>query len=229
MAHAPKLTATPRVKAQHKLAEERAAGKLPAILYGHKVEPALYWLKYLDFEKLYKSAGESTIIELMTEGKKDANVLIQEVDRDPMSGRFLHVDFYQVRMDEEIETDVPFEFVGESAAVKELSGILVKSLNEVKIKCLPKDLPHALTVDLSALATFEDQIKLKDLKLPHGVTLLEDVETIVVIVDRPRSEAEMAALDEKVEADVTKVEGVVKAEAGKTLFRCSSTIPSSGL
>lgn len=210
---APTLSAITREKAHHELDTRRLAGQIPAVLYGNKKAPTLYWVQYLDFEKVYRSAGESTILDLMTEGAKARNVLIHDVARDPVTGRFTHIDFYEVNMSEEIEADVPLEFMGEAPAVKELSGILVRSLDEISIKCLPKDLPHSLSVNLSILKTFEDQIKVKDIVLPKGVELDEDGETIVATVDRPRTEAEMAALDEKVEMDVTKVEGVVKEAA----------------
>ncbi len=210
MTTALKLNVTARTETGKALEALRQNDLIPAVLYGHDVEPVTLSVNYLDFSRALKTAGESTLIELSLEGKKPVNVLIQDVATHPLSGRFLHVDFYQVNMKEEIETDVPLEFVGESAAVKALSGVLIRSLEEVKIKCLPSDLPHALQVDLSKLATFDDAIKVGDIVLPQGVELLDDAETIVATVAAPRTEAEMEALNEKVEMDVTKVEGVVK-------------------
>ena len=210
MTTALKLNVTARTETGKALEALRQNDLIPAVLYGHDVEPVTLSVNYLDFSRALKTAGESTLIELSLEGKKPVNVLIQDVATHPLSGRFLHVDFYQVNMKEEIETDVPLEFVGESAAVKALSGVLIRSLEEVKIKCLPSDLPHALQVDLSKLATFDDAIKVGDIVLPQGVELLDDAETIVATVAAPRTEDEMEALNEKVEMDVTKVEGVVK-------------------
>jgi large subunit ribosomal protein L25 len=210
MTTALKLNVTARTETGKALEALRQNDLIPAVLYGHDVEPVTLSVNYLDFSRALKTAGESTLIELSLEGKKPVNVLIQDVATHPLSGRFLHVDFYQVNMKEEIETDVPLEFVGESAAVKALSGVLIRSLEEVKIKCLPSDLPHALQVDLSKLATFDDAIKVGDIVLPQGVELLDDAETIVATVAAPHTEAEMEALNEKVEMDVTKVEGVVK-------------------
>lgn len=205
-----KLTVTPRTETGKAVSKLREKGFIPAVLYGREVEPMALSINYLDFSRAYKAAGESTLIEITPEGKKPVNVLVHDVAVHPLTGRFLHIDFYQVNMKEEIETDVPLEFVGESAAVKALSGVLVRSLEEVKVKCLPNNLPHALEVDLSKLATFDDAIKIADIKLPEGVQMLDDLETIVATVAAPRSEAEMEALNEKVEMDVTKVEGVVK-------------------
>lgn len=188
----------------------REAGNIPAVLYGHDVQPVSLSVNYLDFSRAFKTAGESTLIELALDGKKPVNVLVHDVATHPLTGRIMHIDFYQVNMKEEIETDIHLEFIGESEAVKALSGVLIRSLEAVKVRCLPSDLPHALTVDLSQLATFDDAIKVKDIVLPKGVEMLDDIETVIATVAPPRTEAEMASLDEKVEMDVTKVEGVVK-------------------
>ena len=210
MTTALKLNVTARTETGKALEALRQNDLIPAVVYGHDVDPVSLSVNYLDFSRAFKTAGESTLIELSLDGKKPVNVIIQDVATHPLTGRFMHVDFYQVNMKEEIETDVPLEFVGESAAVKALSGVLVRSLEEVKIKCLPSNLPHALEVDLAKLATFDDAIKVGDIVLPQGVELLDDAETIVATVAAPRTEAEMEALNEKVEMDVTKVEGVVK-------------------
>lgn len=204
------LIATTRTETGKALLKLRAAGFIPAVRYGHDEKPVSLSVPALDFSKAYRMAGESTLVELILDGKKGSNVLIHDVQTDPLSGRFTHIDFYQVNMSEEIETDVPLEYIGESEAVKAHGGVLVRSLDEVKIKCLPKDLPHSLTVDIARLKTFDDHIKVADLVLPKGVEMLEALDTTIALVTPPRTEAEMSALNEKVEMDVTKVEGVVK-------------------
>lgn len=204
------LQAVVREQAQKDLHRQRQAGMIPAVMYGHGSAPRMFWVKYLDFSKLYAAAGESSIVSLVTGQGQPANVIVNDVQADPLTGRFSHIDFFQVRMDEKLETHVPLEFVGESPAVRESGGILVKTLEEVEISCLPNDLPHSIAVDISVMQTFEHQIKVKDLALPAGVAMLTEADTTVALVEAPRTEAEMAALDEKVEGDVTKVEGVVK-------------------
>ncbi len=205
-----KLNVLERKETGKALTKLRANGFIPAIRYGHDKTPMNLSVQYIDFSKLYKAAGESTLVELLCAGQKPVNTLIHDVQVDPLSGRFTHIDFYQVNMDEEIETDIALEFIGESPAVKASGGVLIRNLDEVKVKCLPKDLPHSLAIDLARLATFDDQFKVSDIVLPAGVEMLESLDTIVALVEPPRTEAEMAALDEKVEMDVTKVEGVVK-------------------
>ncbi len=208
------LSVTPREKVSTSVLEQsRKEGKIPAIMYGHGAKAQMLWVNALAFEKMYAVAGESSIISLTVEGGKSANVLVHDLEHDALTNRVSHIDFFQVRMDEELETHVPLEFVGESPAVRELSGILVKTLEEVLVSCLPKDLPHSLTVNLELLKDFDTHIQVKDLVVPQGVKILTEELTTVALVEAPRTEAEMAALDEKVEGDVTQVEGVVKEEA----------------
>jgi len=104
-------------------------------------------------------------------------------------------------------------FIGEAPAVKEQGGILVKSIDKVEVKCLPADLPSHIDVDISVINAFDKHITINDLKIPAKVKIKADLETVVALVTPPRSEEDLAELEEKVEADVTKVEGVVKEEA----------------
>ena len=197
------------VGSSDKLNSFRKKGMIPAVMYGRKINPQNIWVKYLEFSKTYDEAGENTVIELEI-GDKKVNVLIHDIQIDPITGKFSHIDFFQVRMDEKIETNIPLEFIGESLAIKELGGMLVKSLDEIKVSCLPSDLPSEIIVDISKIKTFDDHIKIKDLNISEKVKVLDDKDVVVALVEEPRTEEEMASLDEKVEEDVTKVEGVVK-------------------
>lgn len=209
-----------RENARKNLYTSRAQGLIPAIMYGHGTTPSMFWVQALGFSKLYTQAGENSIIEIAPEIGKPISVIINAVQIDPLSNRFTHIDFFQVRMDEKLEAHIPLEFFGEAPAIRELGGVLVKPVEEILVSCLPKDLPHAFRVNLSALKTFEQHIQIKDIGIPAGVTVLADPETTIALVEAPRTEAEIAALDEKVETDVTQVEGVVKdtaaTEAGET-------------
>lgn len=203
------LIAEKRTVFGKKLRKQRNDGLVPAVLYGHGQENLNLSIKYLDFSRVYEKAGENAIVELDVEGKK-VPVLICDTQLDPMSGKFSHVDFHQINMKEEVEANIPLEFVGESEAVKALGGVLIKNLDEVEVKCLPADLPSEFKIDISALKGFDDQIKIGDIKVSEAVEILDDPETVIALVERPRTEEELASLDEKVEVDVTKVEGVVK-------------------
>lgn len=207
------LQAQKRDKIGRKISRERANGLIPAVVYGNKIEPRSLWVNYLDFQKIYKQAGKSIIIELNINEDSKNNVLIHDVQMDPVSGKFSHVDFFQVKMDQKLEANVPLEFVGESEAVKTLGGVLVKILDNISVSCLPGDLPAKIEVDISSLKTFDDVIKISDLKISDKIKIQAETNTVIANVSAPRSEEELASLEGKVEEDVTKVEGVVKATA----------------
>ncbi len=207
----PELKAESRTELGGKVNKKRKAGLIPAVIYGHDVKSEPLFVNGKDFLKIYKEAGESSILGLELGGKK-RNVLIHDVQRDPLSGDFLHIDFYQVRMDEKLKATVSLEFIGESEAVKGQGGILMKTIQEVEVEALPQDLPRHIEVDISPLATFEDRISIKDLKVAAGVKILAEPDDVVVSVAPPRSEEELAALEGKVEAPVEEVKVVGEEE-----------------
>ena len=195
-----------------KTRNKKYQGLIPAVIYGRAIQSQNLWLKAIDFLKLLKLVGESTIIELSIDEKKRRNVIIYEVQKDPVKGNIIHVDLFQVRMDEEIETEVGLVYVGVAPAVKELGGVLVKNVDEVQVKCLPVDLPSEIEVNIAGLKTFEDRICVKDLAISDKVKINLEAETVMALVSAPRSEEELDNLEEKVETDVTTVEGVVKED-----------------
>lgn len=184
----------------------REEGRLPAILYGAKTENKPISVTFKDFIKTWKEAGESTIIELK-EGAKKFNVLIHQVDIDPIKNEPIHVDFLAVRMDEIISAATPLVFEGEAFAVKSLGGVLVKVMHEVEVEALPADLPHELKVDVSKLETFEDRITLGDVVLPKGVNIIPGLDEVVALVEPPREEEE--------ESEAPSIEDVEVEKKGK--------------
>lgn len=186
----------------------RKKGLLPAVLYGPKVKNIALELDEKEFEKIYREAGESSLISLQVLDKKEKYlVLIHEVARDSLTGKPIHVDFYQPSLEEEVEVTVPIIFEGVSPAVKDLGGTLVKNISEIEIKALPQKLPHEIKVDVSQLKTFEDHILIKDLKLPDGVKISKSPEEILAFVARPEKVEEelVKPIEEKVE-EVKRVE-----------------------
>lgn len=208
------LRAEPRNQLGRKVKAIRAAGFLPAVVYGDGVASQPIAVSNIEFERIYKLAGESSLIQLKV-GEKPYTVIIHEIAYDPLTDRPVHADFYAVRMDKILQIKVPLEFVGESAAVKNEGGVLIKVVHEIEIEAMPGDLPHALTVDLARLGALGDRILLKDIAAPAGVKILTPVEEVVVIVEAPRSEEELAALEQAptVEAAEVKTEQEVKKEA----------------
>ncbi len=177
------------------LGEIRKAGKMPAVFYGKKEASTPIQLSYAIFEKTLKQAGESTILHL--EGNDiDVDVLIHDVDLDPVTDKPRHADFYAIEKGKKLEIKIPLEFIGVAPAVKDLGGILVKVMHEVEIEALPKDLPHKLEVDISTLATFDSTITAADIKLPEGVILKVKPEDVVASVYEPKEEVvEVAPVD----------------------------------
>jgi len=170
----------------------RNAGQIPAIYYGANKDSVSITINYAEFIKLYKEAGESSMITLTTpDGDKPA--LVCDFQKDAISGKIIHVDFKIIDASKPIEVAIPFEFVGESPAVHNGLGTMTKVMHEIEVRVLPKDLPHEITVDISVLVTLEDQILVKDLKLPAGVEVLSDAESAVVVMAAIREEKEEEA------------------------------------
>lgn len=184
---------------------KRKEGIIPAVLYGQSKENKNVWVNNIEFGKVFEEAGENTVVALEIQGGEKENVIIYDYQTDPLSGRVMHIDLLRVNMKEEIETKIPLTFVGEAPAVKENGGTLVKSMDDIGVKCLPGNMPHDFTVDLTTLVTFEDRITVGDLVIPADVEILDNPDTIVASVSAPRSEEELAELNEKVEEDVSKV------------------------
>ncbi|MFZ2049096.1 MAG: 50S ribosomal protein L25 [Minisyncoccia bacterium] len=172
-----------------KLGDLRKSGSIPAVFYGKKEPSTPISIKMVDFLKVWKEAGESSVISLET-GKETVECLIHDIDFDPVLDTPRHVDFYVFEKGAKVEVEVPIEFEGVSAAIKDLGGTLVKVLYDLKIEAMPKDLPHNVVADISALVDFSSQITVKDIKLPSGVTCLESPDEVVALVSAPREEKE---------------------------------------
>jgi len=163
----------------------RKQGLIPAVFYGPKAKTTSIAIIQKDFRKVWREAGESSIVTLETAMGK-LSTLIHDVQFDPVKSDPVHADFYVIEEGKEVEVHVPIEFTGVAPAVKELGAMLIKVLHEVNIKAMPKDLPHNLTVDVSLLTTLESQILVKDISLPKGVTLITHPDEVVVSVAAAR-------------------------------------------
>jgi large subunit ribosomal protein L25 len=162
------------------LAALRTAGKLPAVMYGPKETAVPLSVDRVAFEKLLKDAGESSIITL-TGLDTPKDVLVQEVSFDPVRGGTIHVDFYAVEAGKEITVHVPLTFVGEAPGLKQ-GGTLTKVLHEIEVTCVPANLPQHIDVDLALLTTQDAQIHVRDLTLPAGVSIENDPEDVVALI-----------------------------------------------
>ncbi|MFC1633071.1 50S ribosomal protein L25 [Patescibacteria group bacterium] len=211
------LKAEKRTEAGHKTGENlRIKGLMPAVTYGKGLDTESITIKVLDFEKVYEEAGENTIVSLDVDGEK-TNVIIHDAQFDPVTSKPIHADFFKIRMDEKITADVPLVYGGTSAAVKDDGGTLVKNYDALEVTALPADMPHEIQVDISFLKTFDDSITIANLTLPENIEIEEELTSVIAVVTPPRSEEELAALDEEVTADVEDIEDVEekKAEEGE--------------
>lgn len=184
---------------------------LPAVLYGPKIKNLSLEVDLKEFENIYKEAGESSLLSLEV-GDEKFPVLIHEVKKDPLTGKPTHIDFYQPILTEEIEATVPIVFEGEAPAVKELGGTLVREISEVEVKALPQNLPHEIKVNVENLKTLKDEVLIKDLKLPEGVTIQREQNEIVAVVIAPETEKIEEELEKPVEEKIEEVEGVEEKE-----------------
>jgi len=167
--------------------EIREAGFIPAVFYGPKEAAQSIQIIYPDFEKAFKSAGESTIVTLDFDGEEH-ETLIHDVSYHPVRGNISHVDFYVVEKGKKVQVQVPLEFTGVAPAEKTLGGTLVKVMYEVEIEAMPKDLPHEIIVDISSLVDFDSQIHASDLVLPSGVALVTGPEEVIALVQAANEE-----------------------------------------
>ena len=162
---------------------------VPAILYGRGVASVSLKVKRSELDKVVNKAGESNLITLENENGT-VKVLIKEAQRSGLNGNLLHVDFFQVNMTSKITTEIPLHFVGESKAIKEMSGSLIKDLDSLEVECLPGDLVDHIDIDISVLKEFHDEILTSDLVLPRGIELASEVNRIIASVIPPRVQEE---------------------------------------
>ena len=173
-----------------KVAKLRAAGRLPAVVYGHGEESTAVTVDAHDFEQLRRHSGANALVDLSIDGKKARPVLVHSVQVHPVNRRTLHVDLFLVRMTEELTVDVPLVATGTSLAIENDGGTLLHPIEHVRVKALPDHLPQSIEYAIDSLVDFDAVIKVSDLAIPDDVTLLTDPEEIVAKVQAPRVEVE---------------------------------------
>ncbi len=197
-----------------KAAALRAASLVPGVIYGHGSDNQFVEVPAVTFDKIFAKAGESSLVDLAVDDKAPFKVLIHDVQRDPVTSTVSHVDFYQVKMTEKLTAHIPLVLTGESKAVKESGGVIVKTLDSVTVECLPQDLVHEILVDISKLENFDDAIHIEDLAVPQGIEIKSEGNEMIVTVKAPRTEEEVAA-DLATPASEASVEAVEVEKKGK--------------
>jgi large subunit ribosomal protein L25 len=199
------LKAYPRSEVRGgKVKQLRKTGRVPATIYGRQTKPLNLEVNSEEFsDLLHHSVSENLLVDLAVD--KDAKAkrlaLVQEIQHHPLDGKILHVDFHEVSETEKVTVNVPLETTGEAAGVKNGGGVLEHILFKLKVRCLPKDLPDQILVDVSALEIGKS-LHLGDIKAPEGVEIVGDKHISVIAVSAPRAEEEVAATAVPGAADV---------------------------
>ncbi|HXI94903.1 MAG TPA: 50S ribosomal protein L25 [Candidatus Acidoferrum sp.] len=178
-------------------------GKLAAVVYGHNTTPTPLELDRLEFQKVFVKSGRTHLVDLVVDGKTE-KVLVREIQTHPRRLGPIHVDFYQVNLEEKITVEVPVHLVGESAAVKRGDADVLQPIHALRVECLPSDIPAAFEVDLTPLEEIESEFRVADLNVPKGVTVLIEPEELIVKIVHKR--------EMKVEEEVPAAEAVVGVE-----------------
>ena len=189
----------------------RKENLIPAELYGHGIENEHLSVNTKEFGDILNEVGESTVIDLVVD-EKTHPVLIKDIHYHPVTDAVLNIDFYQVKMDEKITATVELEFVGESIAVKDLGGVLIKSVSELEVEAFPADLPPSIEVNLEALKKIGDSIQIKDLAISEKATVFADPETTIATVTEKMSEEADQAMSEEVDLSEIETEATDEVE-----------------
>ncbi len=183
-------------------------GSIKAVVYGPSYPSTSIVINQKDFVKLYKEAGESSVVTLKGL-KSPQDVLIHDVQTNVRNGDILHVDFYAVQKGKKIRVNVPLVFIGISEAVKNHGADLIKNIFEVEVEAEAKDLPHEIEIDLSVLKEIDDHITVSDIKVPAGVKVTDNEDDVIVTVSKHEEEKE----ESPTEIDMSSIE--VSVEKGK--------------
>jgi large subunit ribosomal protein L25 len=179
-------------------------GKLAAVVYGHNAKPTPLVLDRLEFQKVFVKSGRTHLVDLVVDGDRTEKVLVREIQTHPRRLGPIHVDFYQVSLEEKLSVEVPVHLVGESAAVKRGDADVLQPIHSIRVECLPTDIPEAFEVDLTPLDEIEAELRISDLTAPKGVTIMVDPEELLVKIIKKR--------EMKVEEELPAAEAVVPAE-----------------
>jgi large subunit ribosomal protein L25 len=210
------LTLDPR-EAQGKANKRlRRSGMVPGVVYGKGEGSTNVQVEAKTFETLYRAAGKTSVVKFHVPGDRGATSgFIKGVQRHPLSGQAIHVDYYLVNLDVEMEVDVPLVFTGEAPAVEETGGTLLHNLSSVRVKALPADIPHEITVNVTTLVSLDVAIHVRDLSLNRDlVHVLTDGETLVATVVPPRIEEEPEPVVSEEELEALEAAEAAEGEEG---------------
>jgi len=165
----------------------RRKGITPVHVFGHSIESLALQCDTAELKHALTEAGRTKLIGLKTgKAKKPNNVVVREIQKNPLTGELIHVDFYQVKMEEKIRVDLPIVTTGEAPALKLKENILVHALNILRVECLPDDIPSSVEIDITSLTETDDTIRVKDIALSKKIAVLSEPEQVVVKIAAQR-------------------------------------------
>lgn len=186
----------------------RAAGVVPGVVFGKKAGSVAVQLGAKELDMLYREAGRTSLVDLTIDGGAPTSVVIKSIQRHPLTGRALHVDFFAPDLTHEMTADIPISFTGTAPAVEATGGYLLTSLDHLKVRALPSDFPHEIVVDVSSLVDLDTAINVGDLAVDGNVTVLNEPDEMVAKVMPPRVEVEP-------EPEISELEAAVEGEDGE--------------
>ena len=199
----------------------RRQGITPVHLFGYDTEPMALQCETLQLKQVLKTAGKTKLVGLRVDKhRKPRNVVVREVQKNALSGELVHVDFFQVSMEEKIKVEVPVVLVGEALALKSKTNMMVRELAAVEIECLPDRIPESIQVDISGLVEDDQSIQVKDLVLGEGVVALSNPEQVIVRIAPLKIE--------KVEEKPVVAEAVAEGAEGAEAAPAAEGAPGEG-
>lgn len=183
----------------------RRQGIIPGVLYGPTIESIPLQVEWTTLRPVLREAGASALIEMVI-GDEKHNALVRDVQRDPLRGDVLHIDFYRVRMDVVLRTEVPLVTIGTDTVITELGGVVAQEMTSIEVECLPGNLPAQIEVDLSVLAEVGDSILVANLPAHEGVTFMANDDDVVVSTTYPRQAFEEEEEEEELEGEIEEGE-----------------------
>ena len=198
------LKASPRQPLGKRSRRLLREGKLPAIVYGHNTEATPVTLDKLEFQKVFVKSGRTHLVDLVLDGDRSEKVLVREIQTHPRRQGPIHVDLYQVNLQEKIEVEIPVHLTGESAPIKTGDADALQPLHTIRVECLPTQIPESFEVDISSLDEIGAELRISDLRTGPGVTILDEPEELVVKIVPKR--------EMKVEEEIPAAEAAVPAE-----------------
>jgi large subunit ribosomal protein L25 len=210
------LTAEKRTVIGKQVKQLRRQGWVPGVMYGHGFDPVPLRFERRSLRHVLSKVGGSQLISINIEGDKQPEMaLVRDVQRDPIRGSLLHVDFYRVRMTERLTAEVPLMVVGVSPVVEAREGILLQGISSIEVECLPGDLVDAIEVDLADLVEIDQALYVRDLAVPAGMDVLTDIDEMVVRV--VPLEAEEVEEEEEVIPEAEEVEVITEGREKETV------------